>query len=92
MEVERMYPAFKIDPQDEIVKKAQEAFNRIGIKSYTASTGGGSDTNVLNSYGVKAVNLGVGMTKVHTLEENIKIQDIVDSSRMVAELIKIFGE
>ncbi len=92
MDVERMYPAFNIDPEDEIVKKAQEVFGRMGIDSYTAATGGGSDTNILNGYGIKAINLGIGEKKPHTLEEHLHIKDLVDASKMVAELIKIFGE
>jgi len=92
MDVERMYPAFNIDSKDEIVQKLIEVFNRMGIEGHTSATGGGSDTNVLNSYGIKSVNLGIGMTKVHTLEEHIKIKDLADASRMVTELIKIFGE
>lgn len=92
MDVERMYPAFNIDPNEDVVQKIVEVFNRIGIKGYTTSTGGGSDTNILNGYGIKAVNLGIGMKKPHTLEEYIKIQDLVDSAKMVVELIKIFAE
>ena len=40
----------------------------MGIEGKTGSTGGGSDTNILNKNGVKAVNLGIGMKKAHTLE------------------------
>lgn len=92
MEVERMYPAFNVDPEDEIVKKAKEVFQRMGIPSHTAPTGGGSDTNVLNGKGIKSINLGIGEKKPHTLEEHLYIKDLVSASQMVAELIKIFGE
>lgn len=92
VDVERMYPAFKIDVEDEIVKKAQEVFKRMGINSHTAATGGGSDTNILNGYGIKSINLGIGEKKPHTLEEHLHIKDLVSASQMVAELIKVFGE
>lgn len=53
-----------------------------------ASSGGGSDTNIYNSKGVKSVNLAVGMTKVHTLEEYIEIKDLVDLSKILVEIVK----
>ncbi|WP_026477276.1 M20/M25/M40 family metallo-hydrolase [Alkaliphilus transvaalensis] len=92
MDVERMYPAFNVDENDTIVVKAKEVFNRMGIEGYTKSTGGGSDTNVFNGNGIKAINLGIGMKKPHTLEEHISIKDLTDSARMVFELVKIYGE
>ncbi|SCX79047.1 M20/M25/M40 family metallo-hydrolase [Alkaliphilus peptidifermentans] len=91
-DVERMYPAFNIDVNDEIVLKTKEIFNRMGIDSYTTSTGGGSDTNIFNGNGIKAINLGIGEKKPHTLEEHLHIKDLTNSGRMVFELIKIFGE
>ncbi|ABW20185.1 M20/M25/M40 family metallo-hydrolase [Alkaliphilus oremlandii] len=92
MEVERMYPAFNVDPSDDIVQKAQEVFKRMGLESHTAATGGGSDTNILNGYGIKSINLGIGEKKPHTLEEHLHIEDLVNASKMVAEIIQIFGE
>lgn len=92
MDVERLYPAFSIDPEDEIVQKVQEVFKRMGLESYTTATGGGSDTNILNNYDMKCINLGIGEKKPHTLEEHLHIKDLVSASAMVAEIIKIFGE
>ncbi len=92
MDVERMYPAFNVDPEDEIVKKMQEVFNTMGLESNITSTGGGSDTNILNSYGIKAINLGIGEKKPHTLEEHLHIKDLVNAAGMVTELIKIFAK
>ncbi|MGL5651154.1 MAG: M20/M25/M40 family metallo-hydrolase [Paraclostridium sp.] len=86
--VTRCYAPFKMDDNEEIVELAKKAFSNLGIEAYTAATGGGSDTNVLNGNGVKAVNLGIGMKNAHTLEEYIAIEDIINSSRAVLEIIK----
>ena len=51
----------------------------MNIEGKTGSTGGGSDTNILNKNGIKAVNLGIGMKKAHTLYDYIS---------MVVEIIK----
>jgi tripeptide aminopeptidase len=85
---ERMYGAFKVDENDDIVNMAKKAFSNMGVDVNVTSTGGGSDTNILNANGVKAINLGIGMKKAHTLEEYIAIEDLLNSARMVVEIIK----
>jgi len=84
----RMYNPFSIDKNDEIVKILEKVFSNMGIKPEVISTGGGSDTNILNANGIKAVNLSVGMEKAHTLEEFIAIEDLVKSAKMIVEIIK----
>lgn len=85
---ERMYPAFNVDEGDQIVKKAQNALQAIGVPCIVAKTGGGSDTNIYNSKGLKAVTLGSGEMKAHTLEEHVRIIDLVNLSRLVIALIQ----
>jgi tripeptide aminopeptidase len=84
----RMYDAFNVDENDEIVNLLKKVFINIGIEPTVISTGGGSDTNILNANGIKAVNLSVGMEKAHTLEEYIAIEDLMNSAKMVVEIIK----
>lgn len=86
IETERMYGAFSVEETDEIVALVKKACERMGVKAYTGSTGGGSDTNILNSNGIKAVNLGIGEKKPHTLEEHLKIEDLVHSAQLVLEI------
>lgn len=86
--VSRMYSAFTIDEDAEIVNMAKAACTRIGLNPYTASSGGGSDTNVFNANGLMAINLGIGEKKPHTLEEHLHIKDLVATSSLVLELIK----
>ncbi|MBS3994181.1 MAG: M20/M25/M40 family metallo-hydrolase [Alkaliphilus sp.] len=88
LEAERMYEAFVVDENEEIVDLVKYACKNIGLKAYTDSSGGGSDTNILNSNGIKAVNLGIGERKPHTLEEHIHIEDLINSARLVLEIIK----
>lgn len=85
---ERMYGAFVIDEKDEIVELVKKACGSIGLKPYTEASGGGSDTNILNGHGIKAVNLGIGERKPHTLEEHLKIEDLVNSAKLVLSIIQ----
>lgn len=86
--VDRMYSSFNVNEDDEIVTLLRKAFANINIKPSVVSTGGGSDTNILNANGIRAVNLSVGMEKAHTLEEYIRIEDLITSARMVVEIVK----
>lgn len=87
---ERIYGAFNIDEQDPIVTAIKNACAGLGLTAYTTSTGGGSDTNIFNKNGIKSINLGVGIKKAHTLEEHIYIKDLVNTAKMLVEIIKIY--
>lgn len=89
IEVSRLYPEFVVSEEDEVVKRAKKAFNELGIESTTTQTGGGSDTNIFNGNGIKAVNLSSGERKPHTKEEFMKIEDLVKVADVVKKLILI---
>lgn len=86
---ERVYSAFNLTEEDQVVKNAIKAANNLGFEVVVKATGGGSDTNILNTYGISTINLGVGMNKAHTTDENISVEDLVNSAKYVAELIKL---
>ncbi|SKC83462.1 M20/M25/M40 family metallo-hydrolase [Maledivibacter halophilus] len=88
IETSRAYGAFLVDENEEIVEIAKKACANIGLEAFTASTGGGSDTNILNVNGIKAINLGIGEKKAHTLEEHLEIKDLVNTAKLVLEIIK----
>lgn len=88
IKTKRMYDAFNVDENDEIVNILKKILINMGIEPTVISTGGGSDTNILNANGIKAVNLSVGMEKAHTLEEYIAIEDLMNSAKLVVEIIK----
>ena len=50
-------------------------------------SGGGSDANQFNSYGIPTVVLGVGMTDCHTVQETILEKDLYDSARLALGII-----
>lgn len=87
--VERMYSAFSVEESHEIVKLAFKACENAGLKPYTKSSGGGSDTNIFNANGITAINLGIGEKKPHTLEEHLYIKDLVASAQLVLEIIQL---
>ncbi len=88
VEVSRAYSAFLVEENDAIIAIIKKAMDAVGAKTHLTTSGGGSDTNIYNGNGIKAINLGIGMQKVHTLEEFIEIADLVKSAELVVEIIK----
>lgn len=85
---EKIYDGFNLTDKDEVVRLAMEGLRKAGIKPILAPRGGGSDTNNLNAKGVPAVNLGVGATQDHTVDENVKVADLVNATRLVLGIIQ----
>lgn len=89
VKVERSYSAFQLNEGDDCILLAKKAIENIGLQPILLSTGGGSDANVLNSKGIPTVDLGIGMTNVHTTEEYIEIEDLVNTTKLILELIRL---
>ncbi len=86
--VKREYPAFRIDEGDPILAVLKNAARNAGVELVLKATGGGSDINIMNGKGIKCVDLSVGMSAVHSVEEKISVADLVKSAEFLAEIIK----
>ncbi len=81
------YVSYSIDPEGEIVKPLLAAFERMGLKPLVTQGGGGSDANIYNQKGIPSVVLGTGMTKVHTKEETIKVENLNRTAELCLDLL-----
>ena len=72
----------------QVIALAIEAAASIKLKTVVEATGGGSDANYFNAFGLPAVVLGMGMNKVHTTEENIKTDDLGKMAEFAVAIIK----
>lgn len=88
VEVTREYPAFTIKEEELVVQIAEKAAKSLGLEVNITSSGGASDTNYFCHNGIKAVNLGIGMSCAHTKEEFIKIEDLIMMAHYVAEITR----
>ncbi|MCL2741141.1 MAG: M20/M25/M40 family metallo-hydrolase [Oscillospiraceae bacterium] len=82
------YEGFEVGAEDPIIRLLEKAFGRMGLAARLKATGGGSDTNVFNASGMRSVNLGLGMEKVHTVGERIRRDDIAKASEMVRRIVE----
>lgn len=84
------YPAMSIAPDSALLHRATHACAKLGFPSATKGTGGGSDANIFSGQGRSCINLCIGMSKVHTTEEFIRIEDMVNTTKFTAELMQSF--
>ena len=71
---------------------AKKAAENIGLVPDITGTGGGSDANHFNEYGISCTVLGVGMTNCHTCEECIIEEDLYKTAEWVLEMVKVTAE
>jgi tripeptide aminopeptidase len=84
--VKREYNGFKILDNELPIIMAKNVLKKLGIKSKIISTVGGSDVNILNSKGKKAIDLSSGMENVHSSKEYVKIAELEKLTALILEL------
>lgn len=81
------YPSYSIPKDAKIIGILKKAADAAGIELLQEETGGGSDTNIFNSKGIQAVDISVGMDKVHTVEERISVDDMARAAEFLVSII-----
>jgi len=92
IEIEEEFSHISLSDDEEIVKLSDLASESLGFKLNKMAAGGGSDANVFFKKGLKVGVLGTGMTAVHTTDEHISLQDMVECAEFVLEAIKIYSK
>ncbi|WP_240377619.1 M20/M25/M40 family metallo-hydrolase [Bacillus piscicola] len=88
VDVEVVYPGFKLNEKDQVVKTAMQAAKKVGRTPRLLESGGGSDANIISGYGIPTVNLAVGYENIHTTNEKIAVEKMVDLTELVVAIIE----
>ena len=80
------YESYQLSEEEAVVQQAKAAFRALGIEPYTFLSGGGSDVNVFRRRGLQVVNLALGYTQIHSVNEQIAITDL----EQIARLAEVF--
>jgi len=83
------YPAMAVDHESEVVQNLQRAAVMVNQQLEVGSSGGGSDANIFNQHGIVTANLATGMQQVHSVDEYILVEDLVNVSRLLTQFIRI---
>jgi tripeptide aminopeptidase len=79
---------YSYNRSDEFIKTIINNFKKINIEASLEESTGLSDANILNSYGIKAIEIGYGPKNVHTNKEQVSIKDMNIMSDFLIEMIK----
>lgn len=82
------YPVLK--PKDDLkfAKKFARVYEEMGVDSELKVIGGGSDSNIFAEQGFNSIIIGVGMNKVHTVDEYLEIDELFKTTEAIIRYIK----
>lgn len=86
------YRSYRLDPGSAPVRRADTAARSLGLPVRHRSTGGGSDANFFNEWGIPTAVLCCGFEKVHTCEERMPVSQLVQLAQWVAAILTGSGE
>jgi tripeptide aminopeptidase len=74
--LEEKYRGYRFAADEPAVRLADVALRGLGFEPELVVGGGGADANVFNLRGRPCVNLANGMTRIHSSEEHIAVDDL----------------
>jgi tripeptide aminopeptidase len=83
------YGAIDVDPDSSLIALVSRAMRSCGVEPRLGATGGGSDANVFNAAGIPAINLGVGYTNPHSVDEQIAVADLLRAAEVVHAILTL---
>ena len=87
IDIEYDYPPLKQIDGNVLLNRVLDAYNKVGVVAKPIKIGGGCDGNIYLKNGFNSVILGVGMYKIHTIEEYLVISDMEKTAEAVLEFI-----
>nr|WP_263313215.1 M20/M25/M40 family metallo-hydrolase [Mammaliicoccus sp. Marseille-Q6498] len=87
--VQIMYPSFNLSDQDEVVKLAVQATEKIGRQAELVKLGGGSDGNIISGFGIPTVVLGVGYEFIHTKNERMPLEELQKITEQIIAITEL---
>lgn len=88
VDVQRMYPGFSVSEDAPVIQTAARAIESIGRSMTLMTSGGGSDGNIFNGFGVPTVTLAVGYEHIHTTDERMPVEELEALGQLLVEIVK----
>lgn len=80
------YPALTIADDTPVIKRMRKASALAGKTLQYIVAGGGSDANIFCGYGLPTAIVATGMNKVHTVDEQLDLNDLVNLTELLHAL------
>ncbi len=85
------YPALNIADDAPVIKRIKKASEDAGKTLQYIVAGGGSDANIFFGYGLPTAIVATGMSKVHTVDEQLDLNDLVSLTELLHALATTAG-
>lgn len=80
------YPALTIADDTPVIKRIKSASRHLKKTLKYIVAGGGSDANIFCGYGLPTAIIATGMNKVHTVDEQLDLNDLVSLTELLFAL------
>jgi tripeptide aminopeptidase len=87
--VENDFPLTNIPEDHPVITLAQQAAANLGRTLKTRTTGGGADANIFFDRDIVTGVIGTGMQDMHTVRESVSLNDLVQTTELVIEIIRL---
>ncbi|EPZ48920.1 M20/M25/M40 family metallo-hydrolase [Alicyclobacillus acidoterrestris] len=80
-----MYEGFDFPETAPLRQRIERAIELAGFTPKPVKVGGGSDANVIQTLGVPILNIGIGYEDIHSTNEHIALQNIIDAAKVAVQ-------
>lgn len=80
------YPAMSLTMDSAVIERIRTAGVKSGKELTFLVAGGGSDANILNGCGIPTAIVATGMSKVHTTDEQLNLNDLVSLTELITSV------
>lgn len=80
------YPPLSLSEDAPVLKRIKKAASDCGKDLRYIVAGGGSDANIFNGFGLPTAIIATGMNKVHTVDEQLDLNDLVSLTELLHAL------
>jgi tripeptide aminopeptidase len=91
-EIQKDFPRTYVPDGHPVVTLAFRAAENLGRKMKTKTSGGGADANIFFEKGIMTGVLGTGMRDMHTVRESVGLDDMVRTTELLLEIIRVHAE
>lgn len=91
IDIVRENDGYDFERSDPWVREVARILRELGFRTRHTNTWTCSDANIFNAKGIKVLNLGDGIKNIHSCKENIRIEDLVNLTRLIIRLAQNFS-
>ena len=85
------YRTYCLSETDTPIQLAKQAAEACGFPFELRESGGGSDANIFNDFGIPTTVLACGMQAIHTHDEFCEASDLTKDAQWVVEIVRAAG-